>query len=166
MVKRPDVSGLINGISNVETLHLTPNLVDVISRSVKRVLMPVFKNLFRFSLGVRIDKVGNCSHIFLNSLQKLETLIIQDLNGYTTDVYIPLNQVKVLHVLGYRGTTHELERLKSFTRGRKCLKLVRVEIAQGIVVDDGKVLQIHRGLMTLLGVSVSSKCKIEVSHFI
>ncbi|KAJ4904978.1 F-box family protein [Raphanus sativus] len=50
LIKWPDMSGLINGISNVRALHLTPASTNVISRCVKHGLsLPVFKNLFGLS---------------------------------------------------------------------------------------------------------------------
>ncbi|VVB06298.1 unnamed protein product [Arabis nemorensis] len=113
-------------------------------------------NLVSLSFGSKNIRCWKLLPYLLNQSTKLETLIIKEKDGYTTDVYTPLHQVKVLHILGYQGTAQELKRLKSFLRGRNCVELVRVEIAQVVVVDDGKILQ-------TLGVSVSSKCKTEVA---
>ncbi|KAG2298100.1 hypothetical protein Bca52824_034572 [Brassica carinata] len=83
-VDKPDISGLMIGISNIETLHLSPASADV----------------------------GKCFQIWKSP--KLETLIIQSLNFYTSAILIPVNQVKVLHIHGYQGTVQELKQLKSF----------------------------------------------------
>lgn len=93
-------------------------------------------------------------------------MLLQGLDGYTCDVTMHPYQVKVLRVLGYQGTAQDLEHLKSFLRKSECLVLVQVEVAQSVVVDDAVSAQIFRDLMTLLGVSLSSKCKIELEYFI
>lgn len=93
-------------------------------------------------------------------------MLPQGLDGYTGHVTMRPFQVKVLHVLGYERSAKELEQLKSFLGGTESLEVVRVEIAHYVVVDNGKILQTYRDLMTLLGVSVSSKCQIKVTYFI
>ncbi|KAJ4896219.1 F-box/LRR-repeat protein [Raphanus sativus] len=46
LVKRPDLTGLVIGMRNLETLHLSPASADMISRCVKHgLVLPVFKNL-------------------------------------------------------------------------------------------------------------------------
>ncbi|VYS59045.1 unnamed protein product [Arabidopsis thaliana] len=59
---------------------------------------------------------------------KLENLTIKDLNGYTGDFSMPLNQVRVLHVLAYCGTAEELKHLKSFLEDFEHIELVHVDI--------------------------------------
>jgi len=40
-------------------------------------------------------------------------MLLQGLNGgYTGDVFMPLNHVKVLHILGFQGTSLELKHFK------------------------------------------------------
>ncbi|CAG7866028.1 unnamed protein product [Brassica rapa] len=80
-IKRPDITGLIIGISNVQTLHLCGGSVD-----------------------------GN--------------------DGDTCDVTIGLLQVKVLDVLGYKGTAKEFEHLKSLFGGIECIEKMRVEFEE------------------------------------
>ncbi|KAG7566395.1 F-box domain [Arabidopsis suecica] len=166
-VERLDVSGLIKGICNIETLHLSPDSVDVISRCVKDgILLPVFNNLVKLSFGSKKNKRGwKLLPYLLEQSPKLETLIIQGLDGCTADVTMHPFQVKVLHVLGYGGTAKEMEHLKSIIVESKCLETVQVEVAQGVVVDDAIAWQFYRDLTMHLGVSVSSKCKILVAYF-
>ncbi|XP_010512300.1 PREDICTED: F-box/LRR-repeat protein At3g60040-like [Camelina sativa] len=132
-VKRRDVTNLVTGIRNVEILHLSPASVDVIY-SYCRDGLPVFNNLVNLSFGCKNQRGWNLLADLLEQSPKLETLIIQDLTGYTRDVSMPLNQVKVLRVLNYGGTDEELKRLKNFLGG-KC---------NAEVVDEGIRLQTNR----------------------
>ncbi|XP_010513740.1 PREDICTED: F-box/LRR-repeat protein At3g60040-like [Camelina sativa] len=134
----------------------------VISRCVKRGLfLPVFNKLVSLSFGSKNKRGWKLLPYLLKQCPKLETLIIQGLDGYTGDVTMRPFQVKVFHILGYGGTAKELEHLKSIIGESKCLELVQVEVAQGIAVDDAILSQIYRDLKTHLG--VSSKCKIIVA---
>ncbi|CAH2063455.1 unnamed protein product [Thlaspi arvense] len=161
--KRPDLTGLITGMSNIETLHLSPASADVISRCVKHGLpLPMFNNLASLSFGSKNQRGWKLLPCLLKQSPKLETLIIQDLNGYTGDATIPLFKVKMLHVLGYGGTAQELQHLKSFLVGSECLELVRVEIPECVEVDNGKLLQTLGDLMAVVG-AAASKCKAEVA---
>ncbi|XP_023638925.1 F-box/LRR-repeat protein At1g06630 [Capsella rubella] len=77
-VVRPDITGLINGISNVETLHLSPDSVDVISLCVGRgLLLPVFNNLVSLTFGSKNEKGWKLLPYLIEQSPKLETLIIQ-----------------------------------------------------------------------------------------
>ncbi|XP_023638528.1 F-box/LRR-repeat protein At3g60040 [Capsella rubella] len=158
-IRRPDISGLFIGISNIETLHLSANSVDVISRCVKHgVILPVFNNLVSLTFGSKKKRGWRLLPYLLKQSPMLETLIIQGLDGNICDVTLRPYQVKVLHVLGYGGAAKELEQLKSFLGKTECLELVQVE-----VVDDGIISQTYKDLMTLVGVSVSPKCQIKVA---
>ncbi|XP_019101721.1 PREDICTED: F-box/LRR-repeat protein At3g60040-like [Camelina sativa] len=157
-VDRLDVTDLITGISNVQTLHLSPGSVDVIYLHCKHGL-PVFNNLVNLSVGSKNKRGWKLLAYLLKQSTKLETLIVKDLNGYTGDVSMPPNKVKVLHILGYRGTADELKLLKSFLGEFKCLELVQVDVANA-AEDDGIILQIKR---ELLGVSLPSKCQFKVN---
>ncbi|KAL1196585.1 F-box/LRR-repeat protein [Cardamine amara subsp. amara] len=169
IIKRPNISGLIMGIRNIETLHLSPASADVISRCVKHgLVLPVFNNLVNLSVGSNNKRGWTLLPYLLEQSPKLETLTIhQALDGYTGDVTIRLLHVKVLlHVLNYGGTAKELEHLKSFLGKSQGVELVHVEVARSVVVDDAIVEQIFGDLKTLRGVSVSPKCKIELEYFI
>lgn len=52
--------------------------------------------------------------------------------------------------------------LKNLLGKTKCVELLQIDIAE-TVVDDVIVLKTKRDLMMLLGVSVSSKCRIKVA---
>ncbi|XP_023638843.1 F-box/LRR-repeat protein At3g60040 isoform X1 [Capsella rubella] len=160
-VNRLDVTDLIIGIRNVQTLHLSPGSADVIYLHCKYGL-PVFDNLVNLSLGSKNNRGWKLLADLLKQSTKLETLIVKDLNRYTGDVSMPPNKVKVLHILGYRGTSDELKQLKSFLGEFKCLELVQVDVAIA-AEDDGIMLQTKRDLMMLLGVSLPSKCHFKVT---
>ncbi|CAL9245270.1 unnamed protein product [Arabidopsis halleri] len=160
-VKRLDVTDLIKGIRNVQTLHLSPDSVHVIY-SYCRYGLPVFENLVSLSLGSKNNQGWKLLAYLLKQSTKLETLIVKDLNGYTGDVSMPLNKVKVLHLLGYRGTADEVKQLKSFLGEFECLELVQVDVTEA-AEDDGKILQSKRDLIMLLGVSLPSKCQFKVT---
>lgn len=62
-----------------------------------------------------------------------------------------------MHILGYQGTVQELKHLKTFIGRMQCLELVLLELAEGVVVDDGKILQLNRDLN-----HASRKCSIQM----
>ncbi|XP_019094014.1 PREDICTED: F-box/LRR-repeat protein At1g06630-like [Camelina sativa] len=137
-VERADVTELLMGIRNVEILHLSPVTVDVIYSCCKYgLLLPVFNNLVNLSFGSKDKRGWKLLANMLKQSPKLETLLIQDLNGYRGDVSMPPNQVKVLHVLNYGGTDEEFKQLEKSLIGRK-------RNAEA-VVDDGISLQTKRG---------------------
>ncbi|XP_019093717.1 PREDICTED: F-box/LRR-repeat protein At3g60040-like [Camelina sativa] len=135
-IKRPDLTGLIMGISNVETLHLSPDSVDVISRCVRHgLLLPLFNNLVSLSFGSKNKSGWKLLPYLLEQSPKLETVIIQGMDSYTGDVTMRPLQVKVLRVLGYGGSAKELEHLKKFTGESECLEVVLVDAAEAVVED-------------------------------
>uniref|UniRef100_A0A0D3DUI2 F-box domain-containing protein n=1 Tax=Brassica oleracea var. oleracea TaxID=109376 RepID=A0A0D3DUI2_BRAOL len=131
-IKRPDITGLIIGISNVQTLHLCGGSVDVISRCVKHgLVLPVFKNLLNLSFATGNKKGWKLLPCLLKQSPQVETLIIKGNDGDTCDVTIGLLQVKVLDVLGYKGTAKEFEHLKSLLGGIvECIEKMRVEFQE------------------------------------
>lgn len=72
----------------------------------------------------------------------------QDLSGYTSDVPMPPNHVKVLHILNCRGTDEEYTHLKSFLGGKGNAEAV---------VEDCRISQTNKGLMMLRVVSVPTE---------
>ncbi|XP_024012879.1 F-box/LRR-repeat protein At3g60040 isoform X2 [Eutrema salsugineum] len=96
VIKKPNLTGLIRGMSNVKTLHLSPASVDVISLCVKKhgLLLPVFNNLVNLSFGSKNKRGWKLLPYLLKQSPKLETVIIQGLDGYTSDLTM---RVKVLH---------------------------------------------------------------------
>lgn len=57
-------------------------------------------------------------------------MLHQGNDGDTCDVTIGLLQVKVLDVLGYKGTAKEFEHLKSLFGGIECIEKMRVEFEE------------------------------------
>ncbi|KAL0848453.1 hypothetical protein Bca101_021700 [Brassica carinata] len=152
-IKNPDLTGLIIGISNVQTLHLSPATADVIARCEDGLVLPVFKNLVKLSFGSFNERGWKLLPYLLKQSPKVETLIIQGLDcGYTGDVTIGLFQVKELHVVGYKGTAKELQHLKSLLAGTECIPKVRVEFQEDVVVDHATIIQTRMDLFTLVGV--------------
>ncbi|KAH0865387.1 hypothetical protein HID58_082598 [Brassica napus] len=95
-IKDPDPSGLIVGISNVEILHLSP----VISRCVEDgLVLPVFKNLVKLYFGSNNKRGWKLLPYLIKQTPKLETLIIQGLEGYAGNATIRPFQVKVDELL-------------------------------------------------------------------
>ncbi|CAN6898927.1 unnamed protein product [Brassica oleracea var. botrytis] len=77
IIKKPNLSGLIIGISNVETLHLSPASADVIARCVENgLVLPVLKNLVKLSFGSYNERGWKLLPYLLKHSPKLETLII------------------------------------------------------------------------------------------
>ncbi|KAG7566398.1 hypothetical protein ISN44_As10g029630 [Arabidopsis suecica] len=135
-IKRPDITGLFIGISNVETLRLSPDSVHVIRRCIRRgLLLPVFKNLVSFSFGSKKKRGWQLLPHLIEQSSKLETLIIQGLDSYTGDATMPPFQVKMLRVHGYGGNTKEVERLQKFIGESECGEVVLVEAAEAVVDD-------------------------------
>ncbi|CAL9245721.1 unnamed protein product [Arabidopsis halleri] len=135
-IEKPDITGLIIGISNIETLHLSPGSADVIRRCIRRgLLLPVFKNLMSLSFGSKNKRGWKLLPHLIEQSPKLETLIIQGLDSYTGDVTMPLFQVKMLRVHCYRGNAKEVERLQKFIGESECGEVVLVEAADAVVDD-------------------------------
>ncbi|CAA7024408.1 unnamed protein product [Microthlaspi erraticum] len=124
-------------------------------------LLPLFDNLVNLSLGSKNRKCWKLLVYLLKHSPKLETLVIEDLDGYTSVICMPLNNVKVLSVLGYRGTAQEFKQLKSFLWNFECLELLQVDVTED---DDGMLLKATEDLERLCGASVSSKCHIKATR--
>ncbi|CAD5311930.1 unnamed protein product [Arabidopsis thaliana] len=128
-VESPDVTKLIIGIRNVEILSLSPDSVGVIYSCCKYgLLLPVFNNLVSLSFGTKKTRAWKLLADILKQSPKLETLIIEDLNGYPLDVSMPLNQVKELQILEYGESDDEVKRLKSFLGEESMIEVVFPEV--------------------------------------
>uniref|UniRef100_A0A1J3K0Q8 F-box/LRR-repeat protein n=1 Tax=Noccaea caerulescens TaxID=107243 RepID=A0A1J3K0Q8_NOCCA len=154
----PDLTDLIVGIRHVEILHLSPVSAHLID-SYCRGGLPLFDNLLNLSFGSKNDQGWKLLPKLLKQSPKLQTLIVQDLDGYTSDVSMPRNKVKSLHISGFRGTAQELDQLKSFLGEFESLELVQVDVAQA----SGITMQARTDLMTLVGVLLPSKCHFKVT---
>lgn len=84
----------------------------------------------------------------------------QDLHGYAGVVSVDQNQVKVLHILNYRGTGKEFKYLEHFIEKLEFLELVEVNVVGG---HNDKILQTKMDLMMLPTV-YSSNCQIQVLY--
>ncbi|KAG2258569.1 hypothetical protein Bca52824_077863, partial [Brassica carinata] len=95
-IKKLDLSGLIIGIRNVHTLHLSPASTDVISRCVEEgLVLPMFKNLVSLTFGSYNERGWKLLLDLHKQSPKLETLNVQGLDGNAGDVRIHPFQVKV-----------------------------------------------------------------------
>ncbi|KAG7566425.1 F-box-like domain superfamily [Arabidopsis suecica] len=107
IIKRPDISGLFIGISNIKTMRLSANSVDVISRCVKHGLrLPVFNNLVSLTFGSKDKRGWRLLPYLLKQSPKLETLIIQ--------VYIDIIILVLLELLLNPSVVNDSLKLSEF----------------------------------------------------
>ncbi|XP_020885088.1 F-box/LRR-repeat protein At2g29930-like [Arabidopsis lyrata subsp. lyrata] len=174
-----DVTDLVKGISNVKTLHLYSDSLEVFHLCCDT--MPVFHNLVTLSFESDKEIGWQVVPLLLNKSPNLETLIIKGLLHQVTDMCgnacpcIPKRrkknkkkkkeekecclstcQVKVLNISGYRGTCRELKQMRHFLGNLRCLETVKVGVTlkrrednNGITND---VMELPR---------VSSNCQIQ-----
>ncbi|XP_019100817.1 PREDICTED: F-box/LRR-repeat protein At2g29930-like [Camelina sativa] len=179
-----DVNHLVAGISNVKTLHLSSDTLEVFHLCCDT--MPVFRNLL--TLSFESDKyIGwQVVPLLLNHSPNLETLVIKGLVHQVTDMCgdacacIPRRrtkkkmkmdegvcclstcQVKVLNISGYRGTCRELKQMRHFLANLKCLETVKVGVKVSRRKEndaDNKYMRITDALRKLP--RVSSNCQIH-----
>ncbi|KAL0848462.1 hypothetical protein Bca101_021709 [Brassica carinata] len=132
-IETPELTGLMIGISNVQTLLLSMGSVIAISRCVEHgLVLPVFKNLVKLSYGIHNRRRWKLLPYLLKQSPKVETLIIEAYNGEICEVTIGLLQVKVLDVVGYKGSPKEFEHLKCLLGGIECMERVRVEFSESL----------------------------------
>ncbi|XP_010480591.2 PREDICTED: putative F-box protein At1g21990 [Camelina sativa] len=179
-----DVTSLVAMISNVKTLHLSSDSLEVLHSLCQS--MPVFHNLLTLSFESDKERGWQVVPLLLNSSPNLETLVIKGLVHKVTSrcgdvcLCIPKKkskkveegvcslttcQVKVLNISGYRGTCSEQKQMIHFLGNLKCLETVKV----GVKVDHGEdndtndiytYLRITNALMKLS--TVSSNCRIHI----
>ncbi|KAL1222994.1 putative F-box protein [Cardamine amara subsp. amara] len=185
---RRGVTALVSRITNVKTLHLSSDSLEVFHFLCES--MPVFHNLLELSFESDKDKGWQVVPLLLNSSPNLVTLSIKGLVHKVTNrcgdaciCIIPKMkmkmkkkqeeegvcclstcQLKVLNISGYRGTCRELKQMSHFLANFKCLETVKV----GVEVDHREdndpnktYLRITNALMKLP--RVSSNCRI---HFL
>ncbi|CDY58942.1 BnaAnng15600D [Brassica napus] len=142
----PDVANLVEGISNVKTLHLSPYFLEVFDICCKS--MPVFHNLLTLSFESDKERGWQVVPLLLKNSPNLETLVIKGLVHQVTDkcgdacvciakkkkkmeeekvCCLSTCQVKVLNISGYRGTGRELKQMRHFLGNLKCLETVKVD---------------------------------------
>ncbi|KAL0740696.1 hypothetical protein Bca4012_082209 [Brassica carinata] len=140
----PDVTNLVAGISNVKTLHLSSESLEVFHLYCKS--MHVFHKLLTLSFESDKKRGWQVVPLLLNNSPNLETLVIKGLVHGVTDrcgdacvciarkkmerqvCCLSTCQVKVLKVLGYGGTSRELNQMKLFLGNLKCLETVKVGV--------------------------------------
>ncbi|CAA0231102.1 unnamed protein product [Arabidopsis thaliana] len=173
-----DATGLIAMISNVKTLHLSSDSLEVIHSLCK--VMPAFQNLLKLSFESDKERGWQVVPLLLNSSPNLETLVIKGLVHKVTsrcgDACLCIRkktrgecclltcQVKVLKIIGYRGTCREQKQMSHFLANLKCLETVKVRVEVDHRDDNdasNTYLRITNALMKLP--RVSSNCRI---HFL
>ncbi|CAL9234886.1 unnamed protein product [Arabidopsis halleri] len=182
-----DVTDLVKGISNVKTLHLSSNSLEVFHFCCKS--MPVFHNLVTLSFESDKEISWQVVPLLLNKSPNLETLVIKGLLHQVTDmcgdacVCIPKRrtknkkkkkkkeekecclstcQVKVLNISGYRGTCRELKQMRHFLGNLRCLETVKVGVTLKCREDNNgnnKYQRITNAVKELP--RVSSNCQIQ-----
>ncbi|CAH8253160.1 unnamed protein product [Arabidopsis lyrata] len=162
-----DATGLVAMISNVKTLHLSSESLEVFHSLCKA--MPAFQNLLTLSFESDKERGWQVVPLLLKSSPNLETLVIKGLvhkvtNKKKGECCLSTCQVKVLNISGYRGTCREQKQMSHFLANLKCLETVKV----GVEVDhredndaNNTYLRITNALMKLP--RVSSNCRI---HFL
>ncbi|KAG7637913.1 Leucine-rich repeat 2 [Arabidopsis thaliana x Arabidopsis arenosa] len=177
-----DVTNLVTGLSNIKTLHLSPDSLEVFYFCCKS--MPVFHNLLTLSFESDQKRGWPVLPLLINKSPNLETLVIKGLVHQVTRrcgdacSCIPKRmkkkkkelgicclstcQVKVLHISGYQGTCRELKQMRHFLGNLKCLETVNVGVEMNHREDndvDNKYFRITDALMKLP--RVSSNCRIH-----
>ncbi|KAG7581739.1 FBD domain [Arabidopsis suecica] len=179
-----DVTNLVAGISNVKTLHLSADSLEVFHSCCKSI--PVFPNLVTLSFESDKERGWQAVPLLLNNSPNLETLVIKGLVHEVTEKCgdacscIPKRdkrkrkrtktekgvcclstcQVKVLNISGYQGSCGELKQMRHFLGNLKCLETVKVDVEVDQGKDAKRYMRITNALMKLP--RVSSNCQIHV----
>ncbi|XP_006307356.2 F-box/LRR-repeat protein At1g48400 isoform X2 [Capsella rubella] len=178
-----DVTNLVAGISNILTLHLSPESLEVFHFCCKS--MPVFNNLLKLSIESNKEKGWQVMPLLIKSCPNLQTLVIKGLVHRVTNrcgdacACIPKKHsrknnkkrkivkeeelcclwtchVKVLEISEYKGSFQELKLMRHFLGKLKCLETVKVSVDE----DKYKDNEFLRANLLALP-RVSSKCNIQ-----
>ncbi|XP_024006267.1 F-box/LRR-repeat protein At1g48400 isoform X1 [Eutrema salsugineum] len=170
-----DVTGLVEGISNITTLHLSPDSLEAFHFCCKS--MPVFNNLLNLSIESHKEKGWQVMPLLLKSCPNLHTLVIKGLVHRVTNrcgdacACIPKKQrkfvneeeelcclwtcqVKMLKISEYGGSFQELKQMRHFLGKLECLETVKV----GVEADKSSMF-LRANLLALP--RLSSECKIQ-----
>ncbi|KAG2308410.1 hypothetical protein Bca4012_082496 [Brassica carinata] len=175
-----DVTGLVTRISNIKTLHLSSDSLEVFHFYCKS--MPVFHNLLTLSFESNKEKGWQVVPLLLNSSPNLETLVIKGLEHKVTNrcgdacICIPKKKkkeegvpcclstckVKMLNISGYLGTCRERKQMSHFLATLKCLETVKVRVE----VDNQQENDVHNRYMGIINAliklpRVSPNCQIQ-----
>ncbi|KAG7594470.1 F-box domain [Arabidopsis thaliana x Arabidopsis arenosa] len=169
-----DVTNLVAGITNITTLHLSPDSLEAIYFLCKS--MPVFNNLLNLYIESNKEKGWQVMPLLLKSCPNLHTLVFKGLVHKVTNrcgdlcACIPKKQrvivreqeevcclltcqVKVLEISEYRGSFQELKQVRHFLGKLECLETVKV----GVVADTANRNDFLRAILLTLP-RLSSKC--------
>ncbi|XP_010518567.1 PREDICTED: putative F-box/LRR-repeat protein At3g42770 [Camelina sativa] len=155
-----DVTELLTGICNVKSLHLTSSTVEVILLCCKGGI-PTFENLVKLEFSGRTRKWKFLLPLLLECCPNLKTLVLSGLDqNWLEAIHIPPNnQVKMLRIMNYRGTTRELKFMSHFLARMECLEAVKIHVAPR--VDDSKKEQLTEDLLKL-PTTTSSSLNVQV----
>ncbi|KAJ0234536.1 F-box domain-containing protein [Hirschfeldia incana] len=176
-----DITGLVAGISNITTLHLSPESLELFHLCCES--MPVFTNLLTLSIESDEAQGWQAMPLLLESCPNLHTLVIKGLVHRVTNrcgdacpcspdepkhkkrrtvkdeeeiCCLSTCQVKVLEISEYGGSFQELKQMRHFLEKLECLETVKVCADAEENNSDGEFLRAN--LLSLP--RLSSKCNI------
>ncbi|CAF2122722.1 unnamed protein product [Brassica napus] len=159
-----DVTNLVAGITNITTLHLSPDSLEAFHFCCES--MPVFNNLLNLSIESHKEKGWQVMSLLLKSCPNLHTLAMKGLVHRVTNkcgdacACSPKKNHKhkkmkiVLNISEYGGSFEELKQMKHFLGKLKCLATVKVCFNAN---NNNEFLQAN--LMALP--RASSKCNLQ-----
>ncbi|CAH8252176.1 unnamed protein product [Arabidopsis lyrata] len=176
-----DITNLVAGISNITTLHLSPDSLEAFHFCCES--MPMFNNLLNLSIESNNDKGWQVMPLLLTSCPNLHTLVFKGLVHRVTNkcgdacACIPKTQkhekkkkrkivkeeeklcclwtcqVKVLEISEYGGSFQELKQMRHFLGKLECLETVKV----GVAADNDNNTEFLRANLRTLS-RLSPKC--------
>ncbi|KAF8109147.1 hypothetical protein N665_0102s0056 [Sinapis alba] len=176
-----DITGLVAGISNITTLHLSPQSLELFYLCCESI--PVFNNLLTLSIESGKAQGWQAMPLLLESCPNLHTLVIKGLVHRVTNrcgdacpcspyghknkkrrtvkdeeefCCLSTCQVKVLEISEYGGSFQELKQMRHFLEKLECLETVKVCVDADENNTDGEFLRAN--LLSLP--RLSSKCNI------
>ncbi|CAN7054531.1 unnamed protein product [Brassica oleracea var. botrytis] len=158
-----DITGLVAGISNLTTLHLSPESLELFHLCCESI--PVFNNLL--TLSIESDKAHGwqAMPLLLESCPNLHTLVIKvftftNILRMVKDeeeiCCLSTSHVKVLGISEYGGSFQELKQMRHFLGKLECLETVKVCVDAEENNNNREVLRAN--LLSLP--RLSSKCNI------
>ncbi|KAL0649515.1 hypothetical protein Bca4012_092206 [Brassica carinata] len=160
-----DITRLVAGISNITTLHLSPESLELFHLCCESI--PVFNNLL--TLSIESDKAHGwqAMPLLLESCPNLHTLVIKGLVHRVTnrcgdacpcgpDEHKNKKRRMVLGISEYGGSFQELKQMRHFLGKLECLETVKVCVDAEENNNNCEVLRAN--LLSLP--RLSSKCNI------
>ncbi|CAH8270900.1 unnamed protein product [Arabidopsis lyrata] len=171
-----DVTDLVASISNITTLHLSPDSLEAIHFCCK--FMPVFNNLLNLSIESYKEKGWQVMPLLLKSCPNLHTLVLKGLVHRVTNrcgdacpcilekqrkivkeeeelCCLWTCQVKILEISEYGGSFQELDQMRHFLGKLECLETVKVSVVDA----DNNSKLLRTNLLSLP--RLSSECNIQ-----